>query len=317
MGLPLKFAHALQSFLAEEASLYAEGADPAEARQLPLRLLEEYERCCGDELKRLRAELQRSDQASAAALAAECELLRGERNSWSLLRWLYCDWEGRQLTPPPFPEPPEDWGRALRELGPEAPPLLDAATGQPDAASIAQARAEAEEGLSKAAADAGVAVRTLHDEAVQEAAILAADPVLDLGAKVLRWLEGIAYAERILRGDVTVQERNPLARTLATLGAGRTRTTEDSEGHSVELLRVMAGLGVPEPDAAFCQGARRLDPVDAEQQALFLRDLWKFVRAGRLDDAKAFCRSSQHWWLLTLTRPLTRSPTPTPTPTLT
>ena len=41
MGLPLKFAHALQSFLAEEASLYAEGADPAEARQLPLRLLEE------------------------------------------------------------------------------------------------------------------------------------------------------------------------------------------------------------------------------------------------------------------------------------
>ena len=81
MGLPLKFAHALQSFLAEEASLYAEGADPAEARQLPLRLLEEYERCCGDELKRLRAELQRSDQASAAALAAECELLRGERRA--------------------------------------------------------------------------------------------------------------------------------------------------------------------------------------------------------------------------------------------
>jgi hypothetical protein len=119
MGLPLKFAHALQSFLAEEASLYAEGADPVEARQLPLRLLEEYEKCCGDELKRLRAELQRSDQASAAALTAECELLRGERNSWSLLRWLYCDWEGRQLPPPAFPEPPEDWGRALRELGPE------------------------------------------------------------------------------------------------------------------------------------------------------------------------------------------------------
>jgi hypothetical protein len=215
MGLPLKFAHALQSFLAEEASLYAEGADPVEARQLPLRLLEEYEKCCGDELKRLRAELQRSDQASAAALTAECELLRGERNSWSLLRWLYCDWEGRQLPPPAFPEPPEDWGRALRELGPEvrarrratpvaaprpsprharrratpvaaprrhrasrarrllpppppdtttthprtylqAPPLLDVATGQPDVASIARGRAEAEEGLSKAAADAGV-----------------------------------------------------------------------------------------------------------------------------------------------------------------
>ena len=113
---------------------------------------------------------------------------------------------------------------------------------------------------------------------------------------MLRWLEGIAYAEKIQHGDVTVQERNPLARTLATLGVGRTHTPEDAEGHSVELVGVMAGLGVPEPDAAFCQGSRRLDPVDEAQQALFLRDLWKFVRAGRLDDAKAFCRSSQLWW---------------------
>ena len=71
--------------------------------------------------------------------------------------------------------------------------------------------------------------------------------------KVLRWLEGIAYAEKIQHGDVTVQERNPLARTLATLGAGRTQTHEDDEGHSVELVGVMAALGVPEPDAAFCQ----------------------------------------------------------------
>ena len=88
----------------------------------------------------------------------------------------------------------------------------------------------------------------------------------------------------------------------------------------------MAGLGVPEPDATFCQarptpiltptptptptptltltltptptfcqGSRRLDPVDEAQQALFLRDLWKFLRAGRLDDAKVTKEVLSKW----------------------
>ena len=125
MALPLQFALKLQGYLASQVTMYTEAqqrgapADPAEAQQLQMKLLEEYEECCGKELKRLKVELQRSDQAAAAALAAECELLRGERNSWNLLRWLYSDWAERQQPAPPFPPPPEDWGRSLRELGPE------------------------------------------------------------------------------------------------------------------------------------------------------------------------------------------------------
>ena len=292
--LPLKFARALQSFTADLQLASAEGAGTAD---LFMRLLSNYEHCCEEELKRLKAELQRSDQSSSAALAAECELLRGERNSWNLLRWLYHDWAERQQLPPPFPEAPEDWGASLRQLGPVAPPLLDEQTGLPDAATIAASSSSSEGGraLSKTAADAGVAVRPLHDEAAQEEAIVLADPVLDLGQRCVRWLEGVAYTERLVQGDVMVQERNPLARTLASLSAGRTRTEPDAEMCVYELPAPMEGLGVPDPDAGFGVG-RRLDPHDEAQHAIFLRDLWKFVRAGRLADAREFCRSCNLWW---------------------
>ena len=81
--------------------------------ELSLQLVTAYEAICEEEAARLDTLLSHSSAGDAApALAAEREVLRGERNSWNLLRWLYHDWTaGRQAAPPPSPSRPPT-GRA-------------------------------------------------------------------------------------------------------------------------------------------------------------------------------------------------------------
>ena len=148
--------------------------------ELSLQLVTAYEAICEERRRGSTRSSRTRAPATPPALAAEREVLRGERNSWNLLRWLYHDWTaGRQAAPPAFPEPPADWARALRELGPQPGGGESSPSPTPG-------------GLSGAPAEAGLACALLHDEAVQEAAILAADPLLDLGLRAVAWLEGIA-----------------------------------------------------------------------------------------------------------------------------
>ena len=81
--------------------------------ELSLQLVTAYEAICEEEAARLDTLLSHSSAGDAApALAAEREVLRGERNSWNPLRWLYHDWTaGRQAAPPPSPSRPPT-GRA-------------------------------------------------------------------------------------------------------------------------------------------------------------------------------------------------------------
>ncbi|KAL1496761.1 hypothetical protein AB1Y20_014351 [Prymnesium parvum] len=170
-----------------------------------LDLLERYELLVEQAVEALQRRLDeqpRMRRADADAIAAERDLLRGEQSSWRLLRELFFDWEARQRPPPPYPSPPEDWGARLRELGPPAPAGLGPATPH-HSAEVIQRRAREvkihateKSALSSTPANSGVCVRKLHDEMVQEQAIIRADPVLDIGRRMVAWLEKVAPARR-------------------------------------------------------------------------------------------------------------------------
>eukprot|EP00966_Prymnesium_polylepis_P315890 7298584-Prymnesium_polylepis.1 len=154
---------------------------------------------CERAVEELQAKLDgqsRRRPADAAALAAECEMLRGERSSWRLLRELFYDWEGRQQPAPPYPDPPEDWGRRLRALGTPVPPLNAETLAQRER-ELAQQPPDAKTQYSSLSANAGIEVRSLHDEVVQEEAITRADAVHDMGQRVVRWLEQVARTRRV------------------------------------------------------------------------------------------------------------------------
>ena len=167
------------------------------ATHLPL--LAAYESLCDREIATLEARLQRPTGSAClvAALTAECELLRGERNSWHLLRVLYSDFASRQLPPPELPASAPDWGAELRKLGPEPPALVSAEVD----ARVADG--EAGGGLSRKPAAAGLATRTLHDAKAMELRVVAADPLLDLALRLKGWLEHAA-TERVRLREVDV-----------------------------------------------------------------------------------------------------------------
>ena len=196
--LPHCFAVALKKWYDQRLEA---GQDDASLDAVNITLLDDYERICEkaiDELEDRKEDAKaRRQKGEAAAFAAEADLLRGERASWRLLQDIFADWGMRQPDPPPYPEPPEDWGEYLRSFGPPAPYLNDSVaesrtrelheTVQPDHDVTA---------LSRVAAGARPELRSLHDEKVQEEAIRRADPLLRLGQTVAEWLERLAY-ERI------------------------------------------------------------------------------------------------------------------------
>lgn len=51
-----------------------------------------------------------------------------------------------------------------------------------------------------------------------------------------------------------------------------------------------------DPDAPLRQG-RRLEDGDAEAEQRIVRDVWKLLRAGALNDAKQLCRAAGMPWL--------------------
>ena len=261
-----QFARALEQMLVRQETRRLAGdgdavmsdASPPSAGiplELSLQLVTAYEAICEEEAARLDTLLSHSSAGDAApALAAEREVLRGERNSWNLLRWLYHDWTaGRQAAPPAFPEPPADWARALRELGPQPGGGESSPSPTPG-------------GLSGAPAEAGLACALLHDEAVQEAAILAADPLLDLGLRAVAWLEGIAADALRTKGYAALDAHPRNTAFLINQGVGDAPSSLD-------------------PDAPFREG-KSLDGRDLEAQAAMLRALWHYVRAGQIREAQ-------------------------------
>ena len=271
-----QFARALEQMLVRQETrrlagdgdaVMSDAAPPSAGipLELSLQLVTAYEAICEEEAARLDTLLSHSSAGDAApALAAEREVLRGERNSWNLLRWLYHDWTaGRQAAPPAFPEPPADWARALRELGPQPGGGESSPSTTPG-------------GLSGAPAEAGLACALLHDEAVQEAAILAADPLLDLGLRAVAWLEGIAADALRTKGYAALDAHPRNTAFLINQGVGDAPSSLD-------------------PDAPFREG-KSLDGRDLEAQAAMLRALWHYVRAGQIREAQEYCRASRQWW---------------------
>ena len=271
-----QFARALEQMLVRQETrrlagdgdaVMSDAAPPSAGipLELSLQLVTAYEAICEEEAARLDTLLSHSSAGDAApALAAEREVLRGERNSWNLLRWLYHDWTaGRQAAPPAFPEPPADWARALRELGPQPGGGESSPSPTPG-------------GLSGAPAEAGLACALLHDEAVQEAAILAADPLLDLGLRAVAWLEGIAADALRTKGYAALDAHPRNTAFLINQGVGDAPSSLD-------------------PDAPFREG-KSLDGRDLEAQAAMLRALWHYVRAGQIREAQEYCRASRQWW---------------------
>jgi hypothetical protein len=51
-----------------------------------------------------------------------------------------------------------------------------------------------------------------------------------------------------------------------------------------------------DPDAPLRQG-RRLEDGDSEAEQRVMRDVWRLVRAGALDDAQSLCRAAGMPWL--------------------
>ena len=89
-------------------------------------------------------------------------MLRGERSTWRLLQLLYHDYGPRQLPPPDFPAPPEDWGAHMSAMGPLSPHLVSANIER------RVNHQQAGGGASREPAEAGLAVRSLHDEEAEE-----------------------------------------------------------------------------------------------------------------------------------------------------
>ena len=116
----------------------------------------------------------------------------------------------------------------------------------------------------------------LHDEAVQEAAILAADPLLDLGLRAVAWLEGIAADALRTKGYAALDAHPRNTAFLINQGVGDAPSSLD-------------------PDAPFREG-KSLDGRDLEAQAAMLRALWHYVRAGQIREAQEYCRASRQWW---------------------
>ena len=321
-GMMHAFAQALEQWTATVD-------DPTKvASHMPL--LAAYEKICDREIEALEARLQQPSNSAtrAGAIEAEATLLRGERSSWRLLRLLYSDFDARQQPPPPPPSAPHDWGRELRALGP-APPRLGAAEIAARAADGA-----AGGGLSRGPAAAGLAVRSLHDEAVLEAALVASDPILDLGGRLKGWLEHGA-TERVRAQEVNAEmvwTRNRLEAALGERAAHVARLMQVSPSLD-GLRRAAMRAGVPQdasaaalaealaahlgvggeageqaahlpssldPDAPYVEG-RRLDTNDEAAQAALLRAAWQLVRAGSVGRAMALCRRcGQEWRAATL-----------------
>ena len=185
------FAHALEQWT------LSVGDAAHVASHMPL--LARYEEICNHEITSREALLLRPCCAAkcTAALIAECALLRGERNSWRLVRLLYAEYDARQKLPLTPPVPPDGWGSELRALGSLPPQFgLDEIhdTETPD-------------GLSRVPADAALNAQPLHDEAVLDARFLGSDPLLDLGLRLQGWLEHIA-AERMRGGRLDAAMRH-------------------------------------------------------------------------------------------------------------
>ena len=188
-----------------------------------------------------------------------------------LLHTLYCDYDARQQQPPPFPSPPEPWGENLRALGPP-PPRVNGGIAE---------LADAGDGpLSSTSANAGLAPRSLHDEAVQEGIILAADPLLDVGMRAVRWFEDIASEEA---GAPLPQDASSRATAVALKSRGAAAAAADGLPSSID------------PDAPSYERAA-LAPSDDDEAAYLMRTLWRLIRAGRVSDAADFCRQCRQWW---------------------